>query len=115
MAVTFRGPASVMSLKKRTDFDIFRKLSSGFPNNRYSSDASAGSGETATTITVIKRLKVTASRVSTVPIHHVEAPASISRPDSLARVRCATSLGIRGCSSCRVAVGYDSPSQFSSE
>jgi hypothetical protein len=71
MAVTFRGPASVMSLKKRTDFDIFRKLSSGFPNNRYSSDVSAGPGETATTITSIKG-KVTGSNVSTVPIHYVD-------------------------------------------
>jgi hypothetical protein len=33
-AVTFPGLASVMSPKRRTEFDLFRKLPSMFPNDR---------------------------------------------------------------------------------
>jgi hypothetical protein len=33
-AVTFPGLASVMSPKRRTGFDLFRKLPSMFPNDR---------------------------------------------------------------------------------
>ena len=33
-AVTFPGLASVISPKRRTEFDLFRKLPSGFPNDR---------------------------------------------------------------------------------